>query len=419
MNGKHSLFVGVSLGIILFGSLSFLWGYEKAWHLFSITPMSPNFADMRVITSGAESKTLGFDPMVCNPRDPWGRQMNYPRIWQLLYLAGVNQKYTAAFGVTLAILFVVGIFLYTPSTMDHLTAVVLILSIFSPAVMLGVELGNNDLLMFFLLAAAIFCIKKNLTATTALAVALVLIAFVLKLYPLFGIGLLLGQKRKVAIKAGLFAAMVAIFYVGASYEDLATIRRVTPRYQYNCYGLDMLWIDVGGDCLSGRITAELCYVAVAICLLLALFEICSPKFENMEMGDNDQRTMDAFRVGAGIYLGSFLFWDSNCYRLVFLLFAIPQLMFWSRSPSRSLSIVSRSTLLAILISVWSIALGRLARTVHLNPWDTIVLGNIANLLVFAGLVFLLSRSMPKWIKDEAANLDALLRRCSRNKPDSA
>src|SRR5208282_6305082 len=101
-------------------------------------------------------------------------------------------------------------------------------------------------------------------ATTALAVALVLMAFILKLYPLFGIGLLLGQKRKVALQAGLLAALAAMLYVGASYRDLVMIRQVTMPYPGYTYGIDPAWINVGGSWLSGQIRAELCYVAVAL-----------------------------------------------------------------------------------------------------------------------------------------------------------
>ena len=195
MPGKQSLFAGMSLGIILFGSLAFFWGCEKTWQLWSIPTMSPNFADMRVITSGAESKALGFDPMICNPQDPWGRQLNYPRIWQMLYLLGVNQSHTVYFGVAFAILFVIAIFLYAPATLSRATAAVLMLSIFSPAIMLGLERGNIDMLMFSLVAAAIFCVRTNVAASTTLALVFILAAFVLKLYPLFGIGLILGQKK--------------------------------------------------------------------------------------------------------------------------------------------------------------------------------------------------------------------------------
>jgi hypothetical protein len=411
--GKYLLLASVSLGIIIFSSLLFFWGSEKTWSLWSVPTLSPNFADLRIVTSGAESKALGFDPLINNPQEPWGRQLIYPRIWQMLYLAGINQTHTAYFGVALAVLFVIGLFLYAPSTLDRMTAAVLMLSIFSPAVLLGLERGNIDILMFFLLAAAIFCMKQNLAAVKALAVALVLVAFVLKIFPLFGIGLILSQKKHVALKAGLVAGIFAILYVAANYNDLLIIRRVITPFSVNAYGFDLLWINVGGSWPAGQIRTELGYVAIALCLVLALFAIFSPRFENMETGDPDPRTLDAFRVGSGIYLGTFMFWNNNGnYRLVFLLFVIPQLMLWVRSPSRWISIISKSTLLAILISLWSLALSPLADNLHLNLWGTL-LHHISHLLIFAGLLFLFASSAPQWIKDGAASLDARLRRWGR------
>jgi hypothetical protein len=413
--GKYLLLAGVSLGIIVFSSLSVFWGSEKTWGLWSVPAMSPNFADMRVITGGAESKALGFDPLISNPRDPWGRQLIYPRIWQMLYLAGVNQTHTAYFGAALAALFVIGLFLYAPSTLDPTTVAILILSIFSPAVLLGLERGNIDLLMFFLLAAAVFCIQQNRAGLKALAVALVLVAFILKIYPLFGIGLILSQKKNVVLKTALWAGIFAILYVGASYNDLAMIRHVITPFSANAYGFDRLWLNVGGSWLSGQIRTELAYAAVALCLVLALYAIFSPKFGNTEAGDHDPGTLDAFRAGSGIYLGTFMLWNNNGnYRLVFLLFVIPQLMSWARSPSRRISIISRSTLLAILISLWSLALCRLADTLHPGLWGTL-LHQLSSFLVFAGLLFLLSGSAPKWIKDGAASLDTRLQRCHRAK----
>jgi hypothetical protein len=413
MTGKHLLLAGVILGIAIFSSLSFFWGCEKTLKLWGVPTWSPAFPDTRVITSGAESKALGFDPLVHNVQDPWGLQLNYPRIWQMLYLLGVNQSHTAYFWAALVVLFAVGLFLYTPSTLDRTTAAVLVLSLFSPAVLLGVEVGNIDFLMFFLLAAAIFSMKQKFTGAKALAVALVLVAFILKLYPLFGIALTLSQPRKFALKAGLLAGIFAAFYVGATCSDIAMIRRATPPFPTCGYGLDMLCTYVGGRALPQQIMTELNYVAVAVCLVLALFGIFSARFGNIEMGDTDQRTMDAFRVGSAIYLGTFLLWDNGNYRLVFLLFVIPQLMFWTRSASRCIAFIARITLLATIGLMWSLLFPRVT---DVSLWGLCGKGllYIVSLLNFGGLLFLLFCSAPQWIKDGAANLEARLQRRKGN-----
>jgi hypothetical protein len=409
MNGKLFLFAGVSLGTILLSTLLLLGGWENTWRLWNVPTMSPCFADARVITSGAETKALGGDPLVDNPRDPWGRQLNYPRIWQMLYRVGINQSHTAYLGITLVALLVIGLFLYTPSPLDKTTSTVLIVAIFSPAVLLGVEQGNIDLLMFFLLSAAIFCMKKNGTAAKGFAIALVLIAFVLKLFPLFGMGVVLQQKKDRAVKAGLLAAIFAFGYAAANYADLVIIRRVTPQNPFRAYGIDTLWMKADNSCYWRIITAELSYAAIAVCLVLALFGIGSQKFWHTEASDHDPRTLDAFRVGSGIYIGTFLLGNNAAYRLVFLLFVIPQLIFWSKQSSPNIAGISRLMIPAILISMWSMFLERLATAMHVGFGGTL-LQDVSNWLIFPGLLLLFACSVPKWIKDAAASLDTYLRR---------
>lgn len=119
------LFVWVCLGIILIGVLSICLGYERTLRLWHVPITTPCFADFRVITSGAESKALGFDPLLYNPRDPWKRELNYPRIWQMLYRVGINQSHTVYCGWIIAALFLIGIFLYTPATITRVTSGIL------------------------------------------------------------------------------------------------------------------------------------------------------------------------------------------------------------------------------------------------------------------------------------------------------
>ena len=104
MNGKNMLFVGIGLGISIIGMLFLYYGYENTWKLWGIPTMYPYFADLRTITGGAESWALGYDPLVNNPGDPWGRLMNYPRVWQMLFRAGIDQTDTVYFGVAFFLL---------------------------------------------------------------------------------------------------------------------------------------------------------------------------------------------------------------------------------------------------------------------------------------------------------------------------
>jgi hypothetical protein len=405
MDGKRFLSIGVSLGIILIGVLSVSLGYEQTWRLWNIPTLSPCFADCRVITSGAESRALGYNPLLNNPQDPWKRTMNYPRIWQMLYRVGVNQNDTVYGGCLFAALFVLGLFLYTPATLTRLTSAILILSIFSPAVLTGVERGNNDLLMFFLLSLAIFCMKSDGATLKGMAVAAVLTAFVLKLYPIFGVGLILNQKKKFVMRMGLFAVAFATIYCLATYIDLVWIRHAVPDCVYPCYGINILWMKVGnhGPAGLGRIMKLLSYIVVVICLALALRGIFSKKFSCSGEADRDQRTLDAFRVGSGVYVGTFLLGSNFDYRLVFLLFVIPQLALWANSRFNSIAKVAQWAVLAIVFSLWRFILDPFVSFLHLGFWGSL-LPEISSWFIFGGLLFLFSCSLPQWVKDAAVNL---------------
>jgi len=144
-------------------------GYERTWSSLGIYPLSPYFSDARVLTSGAESHALGFDPMVYNPRHPSGELMDYPRTWQLFFYLGIDQKDTIYFEAAFVSLFFLGIFLFL-AEINKVTAAALACGIFSPAVLMGIERGNNDLVIFFLQALSLMVIRKSTAASAGVIV---------------------------------------------------------------------------------------------------------------------------------------------------------------------------------------------------------------------------------------------------------
>jgi hypothetical protein len=407
MSGKRMLLVWVCLGIILLSVSSVCLGYKQTLRLWNIQALSPCFADFRGITSGAESKALGHDPLLYNPQDPYRRTLNYPRIWQMLYWVGLNQSHTAFCGWAVIALFVIGIFLYTPATMTRTTSGILAVSIFSPAVIHGAELGNIDLLMFFLLSVAIFFVNQDVTRAKVVALAAFLGAFILKLFPIFGAGLILNQKKNIGIRMWLLVAVVALVYPLATYGDLVWIRYATAECLELSYGINVLWLKVGAHIPAWLgIMKWLSYVTVSICLALALWGMVSRKFGGSGGGDSDPRTMDAFRAGCGIYIGTFLLIINNEYRLVFLLLVIPQLAFWANSHSGWISKVSKIMILTIVFSLWHRVIDPFAPVLHLGFWISL-LYEISTWLTFGGLLFLFVFSMPGWVKDTARYLFTL------------
>ncbi len=197
---RRKVILACVLVTLVFGLLFSLYGYDRTWRLWNIPTMSPHFADLRVITGGAESYAQGFDPMIENPGDPWQRRLNYPRVWQSLYSIGVNQSHTTYIGISFILLFMVSICLLLPHA-SNIIIVLVMAAVLSPATLLGIERGNIDLFMFFLVTISVVAIKR----WHILSALAVLLGFVLKLYPIFGCAVLLRAIRP------LFLRYVLIF----------------------------------------------------------------------------------------------------------------------------------------------------------------------------------------------------------------
>ena len=186
--------ISLSVSAIIFMLLVIAAGPKGVWELWNVPAMAPHFADLRTITGGAESYSQGLDPMVQNPGDPWGRTMNYPRIWQSLFYIGLDEGDTTAFGLIIIALFLVGVVLILPNA-NFQTIVLVLTAVFSPATLLGIERGNIDLLIFFLVAISAIFVTHN----RFLSFLFLLSAFFLKLYPVFGFGVFLRESKSVVV----------------------------------------------------------------------------------------------------------------------------------------------------------------------------------------------------------------------------
>jgi hypothetical protein len=390
---KNALLVLVTAGCAIMALLFTVYGYERTWHLWNIHTYSPPFADSRNITSGAESHALGYDPLIHNPRDPWGRPMNYPRIWQLLSYLGIGQQDTIYFGIAFAALFFSGVFLATGSTGQR-TALAMACCIFSPAVLLGLERGNNDLLIFFLLAVSIRVIKKSPVATAILIGC----AFLLKLYPILAISVFLRENRRLFQNLFLVGLFLAFAYLALMHDEIRLIRIATPQTPFGSYGLDVAWEQLQCKHVFPGAVLSVQIASYVIAILVAAFSILHAGRQTYPQDAQDNH-LDAFRVGASIYVGTFVAIGHNFdYKMMFLLFAVPQLSLWIRSPQRWISCVAAVTATCVVVSFWSIAVGPILTYIPLGLYVHGVLDSGAKGVVFAGLCYLFVYSCPEWIK---------------------
>jgi len=332
MNGRcclASIMIGVGIICVFVGTVK---GYSAIWSIWHIPVMTPYFADARNLTGGAESIENGYDPLYENPGDPWGRPLNHPRLLQhILSGLGINQEHTLLMGVLLIFLFFGGVFLaFKRITIE--TASILALVIFSPAVMLGIERGNHDLFIFFLVSLALYIAN----GTIASMIILLLASFI-KLFPAFSVLYLLKYDRTKCWVTCLCFIGIFAMYLLLNSHDLSQI------YHSTLKGSGVL--SYGSRCFSDSVQLLPSYLSLVV-IVLGILILHLGQLRSQGVLPCNLDHIDAFRMGAGIYLGTFFLGNNWSYRLMFLIFTIPQLVTWRDDGQRRL--VAVLTLIGII-----------------------------------------------------------------------
>lgn len=396
MKSRLKALMVISAVALSFFLLFVFFGYEQTWRFWNIPVLSPGFADLRVITHGADSVARGLDPLVNNPGDPWGRPLNYPRIWQSLYLLGINKSHTIGLGMGIIVSFFIGVIMVLPNA-NNRTVYLVVAALASPAVLLGIERSNIDLFIFFLVASSIIIANRFPT----IADAAIIFATALKLFPFFGLPLLLRLGKRLFVQHALSVFTVLFLYLIANWSELKLISQATPRATDLSYGMNVAWMHINTIYPSlGLLPHLICllFVIIAACLL---FIACTHSYD-VEATNEEFFRLDSFRVGSSIYIGTFLIGNNWDYRLVFLILTIPQLSSWAVSSSRKLRWCSVAALCAMFVSMWYLVILKLwenlaARLIYLGiPW---ILDEISNWSLFLLLAYLFSLALPQWAKD--------------------
>lgn len=354
-----------------------------AWKFWNAPTLQPSFADTRIITASAESHRLGFDPEIENPRDPFGRLFNLPAIWKLFFLTKIDQSHTNLFAGLLISSYFIGLLLFFARVKPAYGWLAAFCAFFPP-IMLGIERGNVDLFMFFLCAVSLSLIEKS----GVYASLVLLLASGLKLFPVFGIGALMKYERKTFLRLSAGIVIVFIFIGGLDISSLRNAFANTEGGFDLSYGLGVLPLYVRAA--TGSETIEQIAGLVSIFMVLLIGSLCLVRATQpeCEISDMAAHSLAAFRLGAGIYAGTFLLGNNWDYRLMFLLFTLPQLLeWWKHHP------LAGFTLIAVLISLsylWIAAILPLAYFID----------EFANWFMFGGLFYLMIASAPAWLRSE-------------------
>ena len=201
---------GVLITLIVLLCFGQLVGWDSTWSTFGVTPLQPHFFDMHVVIDYATCASKGGDPYVpqaCNPAN-----FNIPPIWLWLASFRINGSHATllSLAITAAALGVVLALLKGRSATDGVVAMVAILSL---SVMMGVERGNLDLLILATVGAAALVYDEQRVGRISWAVAIVDLAIVLKLFPMFCVAVAARFSRRTFLFAVAIAAFALAYYI--------------------------------------------------------------------------------------------------------------------------------------------------------------------------------------------------------------
>ena len=401
INEKYGRSFLILCSLLIWGLLLFLfrvYGYDETWKLWRVPAQEPQFSDFRLIPGSAETFRLGLEPTQRNPADPYKRIFNYPAFWRLFFYTGITQSDTAWFVSTMLVLFFAGVFLF-PQRITILDSIVMLLVIFSPASMLLYERGNVDLIVFFLCALIVAAVEFS----ALMAVPLLIFAIVVKIFPFFGVTVLLREPKTKFVVYALLILAVLLAYLFSTSGSVQASWNLTMRGYEISYGANVLILRYSqyfSNILGIPPTDPIMkFGPMVLAGILILITGLSGLRTREALAASSARNLAAFRMGASIYVGTFLLGNNWDYRLAFLIFVIPQLMEWTRGTySKGQRLLSIGTLVLVFAACWHFMVWYAPSLAPIRE-TLFILDEIINWTLVGGFSYLLLASAPDWLQN--------------------
>jgi hypothetical protein len=335
-----------------------LLGGRTRWDRLGVPQGALSFEDARNVTGAWECARRGVAVLPVNPCDPYRRPADFPKIWLTLSSLGLGPGDTVPLAIGLAVVFLFSALLVVPTGASLSTGILYALALCSPAVMLGIERGNNDLAVFPFVLGAVLVTARTSFGRIA-GPALLLFASILKLYPVFAVGAFVRRSTRASLLAAVAVAACFLVYLAATvhyvHELLSSIQAPST-LAYGVRRLTMWFSALAVRALGGFGWFRVWDVVLALAGL-GLGWACARRLAGATAPSpadpGAARDLDLFWAGACIYLGSYLIFISQDYRLVFLLLTVPQIARWI-GERHGLAYLSVAALLVTLwLDVWT------------------------------------------------------------------
>jgi hypothetical protein len=219
----------------------------------------------------------------------------------------------------------------------------------------------------------------------------------LKLFPIFGLALFLRENRSRFWAISLSAFAIFLAYAVLTYSNISASFAYTEKGAALSYGVHVIPLYMEQLFRSKQLFDLLTPIFSLVGLGVSLFAFYLGS-RSAPLQVTESRHLSAFRFGAILYVGTFFIGNNWDYRLIFLLFAIPQLVEWAtESPAQK---TARWTMVSLVIACWYLINLALFGHFPVGEYIVYILDQISKWVLFAGLSYLFFACAPDWLKME-------------------
>lgn len=339
--------LAVVFGLWAYAVLSPQFDQVFGWHELG------RFLDLRGSVAAGEVDRAGGDAYASNPNDPSGRPHLYSSWWLVVGKLGLTQRDVDWLGEALGFLVLLVAFgIWWPANWRE--AGVAVAGLGSPAWLLAIYRGNNDLVIFILLALAIHGAQRSRAWARIAAAGGIGALAVLKYFPGMAIIAVLHGRTRREVLAGL-ALFTGVLVLG--YPSLQPTFAVIAKSAPQTGGLHSFGMTILIDALSLRGPVWLAWL-IGIAVAGLGFQL--GRLANTPMtAEREARTLAAVVSGA-VIVGCFVIGTSFTYKFVFLWWTLP----WLRRDAPTLIGRGRAVFLVVLLLVLFWADGVVAMVVN-------------------------------------------------------
>ncbi len=344
---------------LLWFTFIFILGRFELWRHIGVSHMKPLFADLHAVLSAIECHGRGLNVYDTNPCDVASRVHVYGSLWLELGALGLGAAHLFSKGFLVNIVFMaISVWLIKPSSRREFVVSALIL--LSPAVTLGVERANNDLIVFSLLAGAAVLFTKPQQTAQVSGLIVIYLSALLKFYPsiLFAAAVIIAKRNKknflitVAISTGLF-----IIWLATNYAELLLVKTIVPKpLDFYATGARALLAYVGRP-YPWILTVPAIWLWMGFMVLIATVSITLAYRLKLSGTSHTKSTLNyvLFIFGLLVLFSTYAINSNYDYRWIFFIFTVPLLFEIKRTalneklPRRLVS----SAFIFALITMWT------------------------------------------------------------------